>query len=171
MSDLISQLPERGLETALRNVEQLNAELKSAQRLSNEGGLIGYTIATANTWDRTETVTAADITQLTFVVTFTTDQTQQYSVAQLYFDIRANGTGDSNKLTYLNGTYAGVTFAGGVGWSDGTNVIYRGDEVWTFGSTTHTWTLHFFYKGTITYYIKPTIRSSCGGTVSLVRTL
>lgn len=171
MSDLISQLPQRGLQAALRHVDQLNAELKSAQRLSNEGGLVGYTIATTNTWDRTETVTAADTTQMTFLVTFTTDRSQQFSFAQLYFDIRANGTGQSNKLTSLNGTYAGVIFAGGVGWSDGTNVIYQGDEFSTFSTEEHTWTLYFFYKGTITYYIKPSVRASCGGTVSIARTL
>lgn len=171
MSDLISQLPERVLETAVRHVGQLNAELKAAQRLTNEGGLIGYTIDTDNAWDRTETVTAADTTQLTFVVTFTTDQSQLISVAQLYLDIRANGTGDSNKFTYLNGTYAGTIFAGVFGWSDGTSFIYKGNESSTFGTDEHTWTIHFFYKGTITYYMKPTIRASCGGTVSIARTL
>ncbi|WP_437770607.1 hypothetical protein [Arthrobacter sp. KNU40] len=173
MGDLISLLPERGLETALRQVQQKNSEFKAAQRISGASGQLNYEISSTNTWDRTETVTAAVTTQMTLVVTMPCDGTQDWPEALLSLDIRANGTADANKFTYLNGMYAGTTYAGALGWSDGTNRITHGNMTRAYNpnTKTFTWTMDFFYKGTITYYAKATIRSSCGGNMTLMRTL
>ncbi|MEW1950662.1 hypothetical protein AB0280_15535 [Pseudarthrobacter sp902506025] len=173
MDSLISQLPERQLINGIRQAEQIGAELKAAKRMSGASGQLNYTLQSANTWDRTETVSAGSITQMTLVVTMTCDQTQPWPEALLYMDMRANGTADANKFSYLNGTYAGTTYSGALGWSDGTSVITSGGMTRNFSnlSVIFTWTMDFFYKGTITYYAKPVIRSSCGGTMTLTRTL
>lgn len=169
----INQLPEMALINGIRQADQLVSEQKSAQRISGASGQLNYTIASEDTWDRTETVTAATTTQMTLVATLVCDGTQDWPEALLYLDIRANGTGESNKFIYLNGTYAGTTYAGALGWSDGTNRITHGDMTRNFNNSTKvfTWTMDFFYKGTITYYAKATIRSSCSGTMTLTRTL
>lgn len=173
MAGVINQLPERALLNAIRRTRQLGLELKAAQRMSGDSNQLNYEIQTTNTWDRTETVTAAATTQMTLVVTMTCDGTQDWPEALLYLDMRANGTADVNKFVYLNGTYAGTTYAGALGWSDGTNRITHGNMTRNFdnGLVVFTWTMEFFYKGTITYYAKPVIRASCGGTMALTRTL
>lgn len=174
MSDLISHLPERGLEAALRQIEQKNGELKAAQRISGVSGQINYTLSSSNTWDITQTVTAADWTQLEFTATLNGDGTQDWPEALAYLDFRANGTGDSNKLAYLNGTYAGTTLTGfAPAWSDGTNVIIHNgtDRTYESAPRTFTWEMRFQFKGTITYYTKIVLRSSCSGSGTFSRTL
>lgn len=174
MSDLISQLPERGLEAALRRLDQGSSELKSAQRISGVSGQINYTLSSSNTWDITQTVTAADWTQLEFTATLVCDGTQDWPEALAYLDVRANGTGDSNKLTYLNGTYAGTTLTGfAPAWSDGTNILIHNGTNRTYDSSprTFTWEMRFQFKGTITYRTKIVLRSSCPGTGTFSRTL
>lgn len=173
MAGTLNQLPEMALLNGIRMARQLGSEFKSAQQISGASGQLNYTLKSENTWDRTETVTAASSTQMTLEVTMTCDKTQPWPEALLYLDIRANGTGDANKFTYLIGTYGGTTYNGALGWTDGTNVITSGTMNRNFDNATviFVWTVNFFYTGTITYYAKPVIRASCGGTMTLTRTL
>lgn len=172
MSDLIRQLPERGLETALRDISSLNSELKSAQRLSSLGGQVSYTLQTANTWDLTETLpTVSDLTIITLRVTLVYDGSQAIPFEQLYLDVRANGTGESNRFVYLNGTYAGVIVVGLQGWTDNTNLIVNTQTTTTFQLSTITriWNVDFQYKGSVTYYAKASVQASSNGTLTVAR--
>jgi hypothetical protein len=173
MDKVINQRPEMALMNGIRQARQLASEQKGAQRTSGASGQLNYTLQSVDTWDRTETVTAATSTQMTLQVTMTCDKTQPWPEALLYLDIRANGTGDSNKFSYLIGTFAGQSLNGSYGWTDNTNIITSGSMNRNFNNlgVIFTWTVNFFYKGTITYYVKPVIRASCGGTLALTRTL
>lgn len=173
MNGVINQLPEMALVNAIRRARQVGSELKSAQRMSGASNQLNYTIESANTWDLIQTVSAASTKQMTLKVTMTCDGTQPWPEALLYLDVRANGTGESNKLSYLMGTIGGQTFNGEYGWTDGTNLITSGsiNRAFSNGPVVFEWTINLFYKGTITYRAKPVIRATCGGTMTIERTL
>src|SRR5690242_2321964 len=119
MDKLINQLPERGLINGIRQADQLVSEQKSAQRISGASGQLNYAISSANTWDVTDTLpNVTSSTNIQFLVTFTPDGTQDWPEAVLFVDVRINGTDDTHKLQWLNGTYGGVTYVGAFGWSD-----------------------------------------------------
>lgn len=173
MSELMGQLPERGLETALRGVEQTSREFKSAQRASSASGQMNYTIESSNAWDRTETISQGALSLMTLVVTMNTDRSQDWPEALMYMDIRANGTGNTNKFYYLTNMPNGSFYYAMYGWTDGTNVLAYAKQVRNYNKASgiFTWTIDFRYSGTITYYIKPVIRATCGGTISITRTV
>ena len=162
MSEFVRTAPEFGLVQAIKDATNLSHELKGAKRLSGASGQLNYTGQSGNTWDITQTVTNANWTTLELTATLTGDGTQDWFEAQAYLDIRANGTADANRFSYLNGTYVGTTFAGGYGWTDGTNIITHGGVTRNYNSVTKkfTWVMTFTFKGTITYYTKIVIRSS-----------
>ena len=145
-------LPEHALVSDIRSVLSVGDELKSAKRLSGASGQLNYTGQSGNTWDITQTVTAAGWTNLELTATLTGDGSQDWFEAFSYLDIRAGGTADTNKFGYLNGTYAGTTFAGGFGWTDGTNIMTHSGTTRNYNSVTRkfTWVMGFQYKGTIT---------------------
>ncbi|MDR6794889.1 hypothetical protein J2X12_004326 [Pseudarthrobacter oxydans] len=173
MSDLISQLPERGLETALRQVDQKNSEFKAAQRISGASGQLNYTGQSANPWDITQTITGGGMTKITLTTTMTCDGSQDWPEANLYMDVRAGGTGDANKFSYLTSVAGGSFYYAMLGWTDGTNIIGYGGRSRLYDATLKkfTWTVDFYYSGTITYYAKIALRSTCPGAATFARTL
>ncbi len=171
MDGVTTALPEQALVRRVRRAANLNRELKAAQRMSGASGQLSYEIATTNTWDLTQALpNKTSQTLLTFEVTVTTDGTQQWPEVRLYLDVRAGGTGPSNKFTYLNGSYAGYLFAAKLGWSSGGNLMTTGSQTRTMTGNQHKWIVNLYYQGSFTYYLKATARASCGGTISVVRT-
>lgn len=173
MSELIRQLPERGLETALQQIGEKSSEFKAAQRISGASGQLNYTGETANPWDITQTISGGGMTKITFTVTMTCDGSQDWPEAILYMDMRAGGTGDANKFSYLTGVPGGSFYYAMLGWTDGTNIIGYGGRARTYSSVLKrfTWTVDFYYSGTITYYSKIVLRSTCPGAATFTRTL
>lgn len=171
----VSQLPERQLVVGIRTADRVGSELKAAQKITGASGQLNYSGQSPNAWDLSQTLTGGSTTKITFTVTFTCDGSQDWPEAILYMDMRANGTADANKFTYLTSVPNGSFYYAMLGWSDSTSaniLAYAGrNRTYNSASKVFTWTVDFYYTGTITYYTKIVLRSTCPGSVSLSRTL
>lgn len=171
----VSQLPERQLVVGIRTADRVGSELKAAQKISGASGQLNYSGQSSSPWDLSQTLTGGSTTKITFTITFTGDGSQDWPEAVLYMDMRANGTADANKFTYMTNVANGSFYYAMLGWNDGTpgNIIGYAGRNRTYDSTSKafTWTVDFYYTGTITYSTKIVLRTTCPGSVSLSRTL
>ena len=175
MSNLIRQIPELELVARIKDASNLSNQLKAARRMSGASGQLNYSGQSGNDWDITQTITGGSMTKITFTVTMACDGSQDWPEAILYMDMRANGTADANRFTYLTSVPNGSFYYAMLGWTDATNanIIAYGGRNRTYNSVTKTftWTVDFYYSGTITYSTKIVLRSTCPGAVSLARTI
>lgn len=158
----LASLPDNGLITRLKNLVASLESIKVSQRQSGKGGLLGYLTQTANTWDKTETLTTGSFVEIEIV--FTGNSAQEYSFVQPYIDIFFGGTANSNRPNPVTGV-----------WTDGTNIATMSDYLkydvsYSDSVYQYRWTVSFTYFGTITYYLKAYVVGSSPGTVVVTRT-
>lgn len=157
----ISQLPENGLVSRMKNLITSLESTKSSQRQSGKGGLLGYLTQTANTWDKTETLTSGSFVEIEII--FTGNSAQEYPFVQPYIDIFFGGTAESNRPNPVTGV-----------WTDGTNIATMSDYLeydvsYSDSTYQYRWTVSFTYSGTITYYLKAYVVGSSPGTIVVTR--
>lgn len=172
MSELIDRIP--GQESALaqlREVVETTEQIKARQRITGRSGQLGYAVASAATWDYTETfptTSGGGYVGAGYRITFTSDGTQDYPIVVPSVDIRVNGTDEANRLKIIpsSGLYQ---------YSDGSGEvlmqIYERPYEGLFGSKNQSaWDYVFLYRGSVTIRIKPRGQASSKGTFSVART-
>lgn len=106
MDKPIDALITNTFERRIREVDRITREFKAPQVTSGASGQLGYAIENTAQWDRTETLPYIDPNSPPFIgsakyrVTFTGDGSQENPMAIPLTDIRVNGTGEANKVTY-----------------------------------------------------------------------
>jgi hypothetical protein len=163
-------LPQNRLVAILRDVEQIEDQFKARQRVSGASGQLGYLVQSANAWDITQTVTDPVAAVASFEITYTANGTQKFPIVMPTVDLRVNGTGNANRLSYLYGS----GFNGALGYISGPNSLLMGEltrrHAYLADPLVSKWAFNFVFSGTITYYLKALIQASSDGVVTVVRT-
>lgn len=169
MSDALSRLPGRAVETALRTMAVVAQEIKAPQRKSGLSGIRGYPVVSANTWDASGSMGASGIgASYKFLVTLTGNGDQEWPVAVPSVDVFLNGTAESNRVP------ADVLAGGRILLVDANTTI----DFDNFGTidpealdteNVLRWIISGWIYGSLTYYLKARINSSCPGTVTITR--
>lgn len=172
MDKPIDSLITNTFERRMREASRIAREFKAPQVTSGASGQLGYAIENNVTWDRTETLPNIDPNNppytgtADYVVTFTSDGSQQNPIAIPFTDIRVNGTGDGNVVKYR--------------WNYSAFVYGDPPTVWVFvydeyiadsvmDETQTRWLIKVVYNGNPTLRFKLKARASSPGSLSIAR--
>lgn len=174
MNPNLQNLPQNKLVTAIKQASQTALELKSRQRMSGASNQLSYRVETNNTWDIVQALpTGTSVNDpLLFTVTFNADGSQENPVAVPIFDIRVNGTGESNKLTFINNEFG----FGAPGYQTANGKVFFYASAPDLTHLTNPYLRRWGVPGSRqmttseawTLYIKATVIASCPGTLSVV---
>lgn len=169
-SDAYQSLPQNRFERAIKDARSFPQQIKARQRLSSVGGQLNYEVKTSNDWDIASSLSTGTSIIKNFEIIYTADGTQENPTTIVSIDVRFGGTADINKVNWVNNSYS----FGGPGYDDGTNktsmVGLSEDLTYLANPYVSRWTLRFVANvasPSLAYYMKPTIFSSSGGTLTM----
>jgi hypothetical protein len=156
----IARLPQHGLITSIRDLQQELKAIKEGQATSDRSGIVSYETVSGSTWDLTGTIGSdADTTNrvTTFTVTWVGDGSQDIAFANVIFNVFVNGTDSAHQLTPQTHS-----------WTDGTRqaaITYLGYS----GISHHTYPTQFSLTTlkAITYFVKAYALASSPGTLTV----
>ncbi|MFJ6416465.1 hypothetical protein [Paeniglutamicibacter sp. NPDC091659] len=175
MDKSTGSLIENVFEQRIRASDRINQEFKATQITSGASGVLAYQAENPVEWDRTETLPYVDPTGAGFgdvelTITFTGDGTQEFPFVFPATDIRFNGTDEASKPVFREG---GWWWKFG-NWTGERVQIQHYDrpqlETMTDAHVTK-WVIRFYYWGNVSYRVKLGARGTCGGTISVARTM
>lgn len=157
----VDQLPENQVVQTLAGLKLMAEELKSRQKLTGVGGLLGYLTNTDNQWDLNQSLSGGSLAVIEII--FTASGNQQNPFVQPYVDLFFGGTAEANRPD-------DVLFS----WDDGVNFAtvldyLKFDPTYSADPLVSRWTITFTWSGTLDYFLKAYVAGSSDGTLQVNR--
>lgn len=177
MPTKVGQLPEKDLESKVKEIEKNLVQLKATQLQSGRGGMLGYETKTEDEWDDIVTQDSGSkfiLQTFQYVIDFTGSDVSKSSLESLYIDLYLNSPIPENKIQAGSAWEAYKEDSNGILMLD--PLVYQtyttpfpGQTTLLYNEKKHRWICYIYIGGLVTFYVKFRAYGTDLGTLTFTR--